>query len=369
MKKILSLLALIILLAACGEKDKKEILKELKKEHGILSAKIQTLEDEINNADSSSSKKVVLVTEIQPTSFQHFIDVQGLVDAEQNVAIQPQMPGLVTKVLVAEGQTVQAGQLLAELDNSIASAQLISLQPQLDLATDLFNRQKRLWEQKVGSEVQYLQAKAGKESLEKNLNVLREQIDMAQIKSPISGVVDYVSLKVGQYAAPSFDPAFRVVNMNQLKVKSQLAESYIAQVKKGDPVALYFPDAQLELTANLSHVAKVIDPMTRTFVVESKLTGNTANLRPNMVSVMKIVDYKNDAAFVIPVNLIQNAQNTQYVYIVVKENGKNIARRKTLQVGKTYNSQAEILGGLAPGDKLITTGYLDVTDGTEVSVK
>jgi membrane fusion protein (multidrug efflux system) len=109
--------------------------------------------------------------------------------------------------------------------------------------------------------------------------------------------------------------------------------------------------------------------MTRTFVVESKLTGNIANLRPNMVSVMKIVDYKNDNAFVIPINLIQNAQNTQYVYIVVKENGKNIARRKTLQVGKTYNSQAEILGGLAPGDKLITTGYLDVTDGTEVSVK
>jgi RND family efflux transporter MFP subunit len=264
---------------------------------------------------------------------------------------------------------VQAGQLLAELDNSIASAQLVSLQPQFELAADLFNRQKRLWEQKVGSEVQYLQAKASKESIEKNLNVLREQIEMAQIKSPISGVVDYVSLKVGQYAAPSFDPAFRVVNMNQLKVKSMLAESYIAQVKKGDPVSLYFPDAQLELTANLSHVAKVIDPMTRTFVVESKLTGNIANLRPNMVSVMKIVDYKNDNAFVIPINLIQNAQNTQYVYIVVKENGKNIARRKTLQVGKTYNSQAEILGGLAPGDKLITTGYLDVTDGTEVSVK
>lgn len=369
MKKILSLLALITLLASCGEKDKNEILKELKKEQALLSAKIQTLEAEINSADSSADKKVVLVTEIQPSSFQHFIDVQGLVDAEQNVAIQPQMPGLVTKVLVAEGQMVQAGQLLAELDNSIASAQLVSLQPQFELATDLFNRQKRLWEQKVGSEVQYLQAKASKESIEKNLNVLREQIEMAQIKSPISGVVDYVSLKVGQYAAPSFDPAFRVVNMNQLKVKSMLAESYIAQVKKGDPVSLYFPDAQLELTANLSHVAKVIDPMTRTFVVESKLTGNIANLRPNMVSVMKIVDYKNDNAFVIPINLIQNAQNTQYVYIVVKENGKNIARRKTLQVGKTYNSQAEILGGLAPGDKLITTGYLDVTDGTEVSVK
>ena len=369
MKKIFLFVAIASIIAACGTPDKNAELQKLKQEYATLGAKIQALEAEIGSTDSTNNNKNVQVTELQPTTFIHYIDVQGSIDAQQSVEIQPQMPGLVARVLVTEGQTVQAGQLLAELDNSIANASLTALQPQYDLALELYNRQKRLWEQKIGAEVNYLQAKTQKESLEKNMNTIREQIELSQIKSPISGVVDVVNLKVGQYAAPSPIAAIRVVNLGSLKVKSTLAESYINQVKKGNETKINFPDLGTEITSSVTHVAKTIDPLTRTFVVESAITGDLTNYRPNMVGVIKIVDYKNDNAFIVPLNNIQNSESAQYVYIAVNEGGKTIARKKEVQVGKTYNGTAEIIGGLAQGDKLITAGQFDMVDGMAINIK
>ena len=369
MKKIFLLFAIASIFAACGETDKNAQLQKLKQEYASLGAQIQALEAEIGNSDSTNNNKNVQVTELQPTPFVHYIDVQGSIDAQQSVEIQPQMPGLVAKVLVTEGQSVQAGQLLAELDNSVAQASLNALQPQYDLALELYNRQKRLWEQKVGSEVNYLQAKAQKESLEKNMNTIREQIQLSQIKAPISGVVDVVNIKVGQYAAPGPIAAIRVVNLGSLKVKSTLAETYINQVKKGNETKIQFPDLGTEITSSVTHVAKTIDPLTRTFVVESAITGELTNYRPNMVGVIRIVDYKNDNAFTIPLNNIQNSENAQYVYIAVNEGGKTIARKKEVQVGKTYNGTAEIIGGIAAGDKLITAGQFDMVDGMPINIK
>jgi len=369
MKKIFFLFAIAAIFAACGETDKNAELQKLKQEYASLGAKIQALEAELASTDSTNNNKNVQVTELQSTPFIHYIDVQGSIDAEQSVEIQPQMPGLVSKVLVTEGQSVQAGQLLAELDNSIANATLTAIQPQYDLALEVYNRQKRLWEQKVGSELAYLQAKTQKESLEKNMNTIREQIQLSQIKAPISGVVDVVNLKVGQYAAPSPIAAIRIVNLGSLKVKSTLAETYISQVKKGNETKISFPDLGTEISSTVTHVAKTIDPLTRTFVVESSITGDLSNYRPNMVGVIKIVDYKNENAFVIPLNNIQNSENGQFVYIAALEGGKTVARKKQVQVGKTYNGAAEIIGGLAQGDKLITAGQFDMVDGMPINIK
>jgi membrane fusion protein, multidrug efflux system len=377
MKNIFIILISAMILASCGKKEganslehKKTELADLKKSKDEISTKIKALEDEIAKLDTTAKKskfKDVQVTTVLPVVFRHFIDVQGQVDAEENVSIQPTVPGLVKHINVNEGDMVKAGQILGEIDNDIYVKQLNSIQPQLTLANELFDRQKRLWDQKIGSEVQFLQAKTQKEYIEKQIETLQEQIDMTRIKSPISGTVDHVGIKIGQLAsAMSMDPAFRVVNLSTLKVKGEVAESYSNQVKKGNAVTLFFPDLNKEIKANISYAAKVINTLTRTFTTEAIISGDNSEYRPNMTSVMKIIDYEKADAIVLPINVIQNSGTSAFVYVAVKEGDKMIARRKDITIGITYNGQAEITSGLMPNDQVVTTGQLDITDGMEI---
>jgi RND family efflux transporter MFP subunit len=328
------------------------------------------LEAEIAATDTSAKVvkiKDVKVTAVQPTGFRHYIDIQGAVDAEDNVAVQPLQPGKVMRILVNEGDQVKAGQLLAELEHDIQTKQLNSLQPQLDLAKDMFARQQRLWDQKIGSEMQYLQAKTQKESIEKQMETLQEQIDMSLIKAPIAGTVDHVGLKIGQIAmSMTVEPAFRIVNLSNLKVKGEIAEAYASKVKKGNPVLLHFPDLNKDVTANISFVERVIDPLTRTFTTEANLSGDNSEYHPNQVVILKVVDYENTAAFVIPINSVQNSSTEQFVYIAEQEGDHFIARKRLVQVGNTYDGNAEILAGLNANDQLITSGQFDLADGVQI---
>ena len=226
-----------LVLTSCGSKDKKAQLDALKEQYASLGEQIKTLEAEIASTDTTTKTikiKDVAVTEMIPTLYRHFIDVQGMVDASESVNVVPLMNGRVTRILVKEGDVVKEGQVLAELDYDLYTKQLNSLQPQLTLAKDLYERQQRLWDQKIGSELQVLQAKTQKESLEKQMETIRETIDMNIIKSPINGTVDLISLKIGQLASPmAMEPAFRVVNLSGLKVKGEIAEAYAAKVNKG----------------------------------------------------------------------------------------------------------------------------------------
>ena len=357
-----------VLLASCGQKDKSAELNDLKAKRSELDGKISVLEKELGVTNAPKTRKV-MTTDVATAPFKHCVEIQGTVDAENNIVVAPQIPGLVTKIYVNEGDAVQVGQLLAETDNSAYSAQIAAMEPQLELAKDVFQRQQRLWDQKIGSEVQYLQTKTQVDALTKQISAVQAQIELTKVKSPISGIVDHVGARVGQFAtAQNPDPCFRIVNLSSLKVKSEVAESYANKVKKGNKVVLFFPDVNIEVDGSISFTAKFISPMTRTFTAEAVLTGSNELLRPNMVSIMKIVDYENAAAILAPLNIIQNENNLQYVYVAVNENGVLTARRRAVTIGQVYAGNAEVTGGLSVGDKLITTGYAELTEGMAIEL-
>lgn len=369
MKNLVLVVGISTLLASCGGNhagDKTAELAKLKQQETELSDKIKALEKEIGSSDTAVIGKIkdVAVTEVAQQSFKHFVDIQGKVDAEENVNINAQMPGVVSSILVSSGDRVRKGQLLAELDYSGYAAQREALKPSLTLATTSYQKQERLWNQKIGSELQYLQAKTQKESLEKQLNSINEMIEMMRVKSPIDGTVDEVSLKLGQAAAPGA-PGIRVVNFSKLKAKADVAESYASKISIGNEVELVFPDLNKKVAAKISFKGRVINTLTRTFVVEANLAAQD-DYHPNMLAIMKIVDYTNAKANVIPINTIQNSDEGQYVMIAKNENGKNIAKRQQISVGKQYGGMAEITSGLAVGDKIITTGYQDLNDGDNI---
>ncbi|MBC8046016.1 MAG: efflux RND transporter periplasmic adaptor subunit, partial [Fimbriimonadaceae bacterium] len=261
MKRTLLYVAMIIVLASCGAKssdetadDKQVKLDSLKNERTELDKQIKSLEEEISKAggDSASMKsELVIIEEMQPTVFTSYIDLQAKVDADQNVTVTAQMPGAVQKIYVSEGQSVGIGSVLAELDNDAAEKQLQTLETQLSFAKDIYNKQKTLWDQKIGTEVQYLSAKNNVETLENSLAASKQQLQMSKLISPINGVVDAVDIKVGQMASPGFN-GIRVVNTNSLKVIGEVSEAYSAYVQTGDKVKLFFPDLKQEVDSKIS---------------------------------------------------------------------------------------------------------------------
>ena len=367
MKKVfISIISISLFMAACGHKsigDKQARLEILKKKADSLNTVIASLEADIAKTDTSKKDekaKIVAVQSVMPQSFTNYITVQGRVDAEENVTISPEAGGIVSKIMVSAGAEVVKGQLLAELDAKVIEQGIAELQNSLDLATTLYEKQKNLWDQKIGTEVQFISAKNQKEGLEKKMATLKQQLEMTRIKSPINGTVDEVFLKLGQMAAPGF-PAVRVVNFTNLKVKAEVPENYASKVKKGNPVLILFPDIEDSLSAELSFSAKVINTMSRTFNVEVQL-GNTKDYRPNMIAILKIIDYSSKAAIVVPEGTIQHAEDGDFVFIAKDKR----AKKQKVIVGHEYNGKAEITAGLSQGDQLITLGYQDLNEGEAI---
>ncbi|MGE5356106.1 MAG: efflux RND transporter periplasmic adaptor subunit [Deltaproteobacteria bacterium] len=368
---LLSLILFGLVLGSCGKPDKAKQLENLKKQRDDISAQIKQLESELNPADTAKKEMVttdVLTTELKTQVFDHFIEVQGKVDGEQNVGIAPQMPGIVTSVFVKEGSMVTKGQVLAQLDDNVLRQQLKTIEQQLSFATDLYNKQKSLWDQQIGTEVQYLSAKNQKESLEKNIAAMKEQLQMYKIKSPINGSVEEVNIKVGQMAAAGVLPSFRVVNFSSVKVVADIAEAYAPKVKSGNKAVIYFPDYDTEIPAVIRFSSKFINPTNRTFQAEVKLGKSKIDYRANMIAIMKINDYHNPKAFVLPVNAIKESTGGQYVYIAEGKGDKTIAKKTMIETGQTYNGMAEVTKGLKQGDRVITTGQNNLSDGQVVNI-
>ncbi|MBC8051800.1 MAG: efflux RND transporter periplasmic adaptor subunit [Sphingobacteriaceae bacterium] len=352
--------AAIVLIAACGKpKDKKAELAELKKERTELDKKIVELEEEVGVKTVQSSTDVA-VLEIVPATFKNYLEIQGRVDAEQNVQVNPEAPGVITGIYVAAGQRVGKGQVLAQLDDKVLRQSISQLQTQMELANSLFRRQKNLWDQKIGTEVQFLTAKSQKEGLERQMGVLRSQQSMYKIKSPISGTVDKMDLKLGQAVSPGM-PGITVVNTSNLKVEADVAESYAGRVNQGDEVEVILPDVPDSLTTRVTFASRVIDPISRSFNIAIKLPARNV-YRPNMLAVLRIVDYKVTNAITIPVNAIQKSETADYVFVA--ENGK--AKRVNVRTGKVSDGRAEILVGLKAGDKVIVSGMGELNEGEPV---
>ena len=344
MKKILLSTAVISLLFACG---------------GGKETKSETVK-----ADSTANDKTktVEIISLVPQLFNNYIDIQGRIDADENVAVNAEMPGTISKVNVHLGDEVSTGQTLAEMDSKMIQQGIAELQNGLDLATTMFDKQKNLWEQKIGTEMQFLQAKNQKESLEKKMSTLQEQLRMTKIISPINGIVDAVDVKLGQATMPGL-PAIRVVNMNSLKVKGEVAESYLAKVKSGNDVVVILPDMNDTVKTKISYAAKVISPLNRTFTITVNLDGKK-DYHPNQIAIIKIIDYSNAKAFVVPVGAIQKAEEGSFVFIADGSKAKKVK----VKVGKMYNGRAEILEGLKEGDKFISKGFQELNDGETVKL-
>jgi membrane fusion protein (multidrug efflux system) len=361
---------LTIILVACGAKSTeggKAELDKLKKEKAALDSKIAKLEEEVNKNDTTASKgKVTEVTAVplQPTIFKTYIEVQGRVDADESVALTVgSAGGTVTKIDVKVGDHVSKGQVLAETDVRALQQQLAASQTSVALATQSYERQKNLWDQKIGTEMQYLQAKTMKEAGESMVAGLQEQIRMSKIISPIDGTVDYMDLKLGQIVGPQ-KGVINVVNFSNMKVKADVAESYASKVKNNNEVLVIFPDMNDSVASKVHYASRGINPVTRTFPVEV-LLDNKKEYHPNTVAKLKINDFQSPAPeIVLPVKYIQKGTNESYV--MVAENGRAV--KKVIKLGREYRGMAEVLEGLKAGDMLITEGYDLINEGDQVKL-
>lgn len=367
-KKYFILPLLTLVLAACGGGEVKldEQIQQKKQEIAKLQQELKALEKQNKGADTALKMKTVTVSAIQDTLFEHYIDIQGSVDARENVDVSPQIPGVIKGIFVREGQSVSKGQTLAQLDDVVIRAGIAELETQIELAKILYNKRANLWKQKIGSEVEYLNAKSQVEGLERKMSTMKEQLAQARIVSPINGTVDAVIAKLGDAGSPG-NPAFRVVNSSNLRVIASVAESFAGRVKTGDDVIITFPDINKEIRTKIGFAAKVIDPVSRTIKVEVPLKA-TKDVRPNMTAQMRIVDYKKKNAIVVPVRVVQYSLGKPYVITVKGEGSKLQAMRRDVELGRTYNDKAEIKSGLQTGDRIITAGFQGLNDNDLVKL-
>lgn len=377
-RKVALVFTAIVILTACtnSEKkdleEKKEALAKYKADLKEVNGKIDELEKDIARMDTSfkieQKPKPVEVEVLKKKDFKHYIEVEGTVDAAEDVTALNQVPGIVTAVFVKIGEHVTKGQILATTDNEgTYEDQLAAAETNLALADSAYNKQNTLWGQHIGSEIQYLQARTQKEAAAQQIDALKKQIEMTKVIAPIDGTVDAVNLRVGELAAPSaLMPGIHIVNGQRLRVLAKLADTDYGKVKEGDVVQINFPDINKTIEAPVTYVSQTIDPRSRTFMVEVKLGNEHNEYAANMIAKLKINDKTFKDVIVVPSNIIQTSTENSYVLVAETDNGIKVARKKVVQPGVSYNGQTVITSGLNEGDKIITFGYTELIDGQKI---
>jgi RND family efflux transporter MFP subunit len=364
----LSVVVIAGFLAGCSatSTDKNTQLEKLKEQRTKLDEEIKKLEAETGGSKPAPVKVTeVNVTELTAKPFDYYFQTQGSVEAVDNILVSARTMGIISQVFVVEGSVVKKGETLAQIDNSVVLRSIDEVKSGLQMATTVYERQKNLWDQKIGTEVAYLQAKNNKESIEKRLSTLQEQLDMCKIKSPIDGSVDEVALKIGQNAAPGA-PAFRVVSSDKLKLKANVSEAYVTAIKTGNKAELSFPDINEQIDAKVTFVGRTINQLSRTFPVEVAIVSKTDNLRPNMTGNLRIVFNTVPKAIVVPINVVQEINSQKIVYIAEKAGENYVARRRVVVLGGVYGNMAEVKSGLSNADLLVTVGFQGLDDGEVV---
>lgn len=385
MKKILVLATISALLISCGKKEKtvdellaERNLEEILAKKAALSIKQNELLDEIEKLDvviaeldSSIALQVVTVTEVKPTVFKHYVEIQGNVNTKENLVIYPEYSGVLTKVLVQEGQMVSKGQLLATIDDGGLNQQLSQMETQLALAKTTFERQERLWKDKIGSEIQYLQAKTNYEAQQKSVNQLKQQLEKTTITAPFSGVIDEILSEQGQVVAPGMNQLFRIINLSNMYVDAEIPENYITNIKVGTKVNVYFPVLNDTIISEVRQVGNYINPNNRTFKIEIAINNQEKMVKPNMTALLSINDYVNDSTLVLPIALLsENAEGEKYVYAIKKDSkNRKYADKRTVILGKLQNGMVEILEGIKAGDAIIKEGAKLVRNEEQVIIK
>ncbi len=365
-------LALTIAMAGCTTdnlESKKNELAELKKEARALEDQIAALEKEINAAGGEEVRNtnavLVNTSHINPQQFRHTIEVRGNVASRTNVILSSETGGTIEEVRVREGDPVKKGQVLVALDNDIIRNNIAEVRTALELATAVYDRQSNLWEKNIGTEIQYLEAKNRKESLERQLATLQSQLNKTIIRAPFSGTVDNVAARLGEMAQPGV-PLVQIVNQQQTYLEADVSERYIGDFEKGDRVSVYFPIQDKRLESEIIAVSEVINLENRTFRIEIRMPQTDFIVKPNQVAVIELVDYEKDSAMVVPTELILSDAQGKFLYVVEEEEEKTVASKARIDVGLTHEGKTEILDGLNSGDQVVMQGYRDLTEGTAV---
>ena len=377
--KIASALVFILILSSCGsgskdEKgsltDKKAQLENLKNEQKKLNDQIAKLENEIGSTDTSSSLnkgKLVSASPVTEQAFEHYIDLQGHIDADNISYVTPRGgPAQAKAVYIKQGDFVKKGQILAKLDDDVQLKQLQQLKTQLAYAEDVYRRQKNLWDQGIGTEIQLKTAENNVNNLKDQINTTTAGWEMTNVRSEVTGYVETMNLRVGEMLGNTALPQIVIVNSSTLKAVTEIPENYLGKIHKGMPVNIKLPDVNLEFNSSISLMNQTIGLNNRSVTTESKIPYNP-NVHINQVAQVRIKDYANPRAIVIPLTVLQTDENGKYVYVVATENGKKVAKKKVVQVGEIYGNNIEVKGGLNVGDQLITEGFQSLYEGQAVT--
>ncbi|WP_299382516.1 efflux RND transporter periplasmic adaptor subunit [uncultured Lacinutrix sp.] len=386
MKHIITLSFLAILLASCGGNKKNTVEKvletnnlesirtkraELVAEQDAVHSKIKLLDDRIKTLDTTKNIPLITTFIAKEEVFNHVLELQGNVTTKNLLIITPEFSGILTNVYVTEGQRVSKGQILAKVDDGGLSQQLAQYKIQADLAKTTFERQERLWNQKIGSEIQYLQAKSSYEAQQQAINQLQQQLNKTTVRAPFSGTIDDVITEKGSVVGAGQTPLIQIVNLDKMYIETDVPESYVADVVKGKNVTVEFPILGKTIDTKIRQAGDVINPANRTFKVEIDVPNKDKSVKPNLTARLKINDYTNPKAILVPQSIIsENADGEQYVYVVKnkKENNEGEVTKVIIKTGRTQGDVIEVLANIENGTELIKEGARSVKDGQTVKV-
>jgi RND family efflux transporter MFP subunit len=383
MKKILSIIFVTIALAACNSGEsgeptnellvkKQEELTKLKAEQAKILGSIQSLEDEIQKLDPSKAikPKLVGVSEISPEGFASYINLQGSVTSENISYVAPRngVGGYVKNLYIKEGQLIKKGQLVLKLDDQVQRQAIQGTRTQLEFAKNIYERNKNLWDQKIGTEVQLLSAKNNVESLQNQIAIQEEQLKTFLVYADQGGIADIVNIKVGELftGVGPMGPQIQIVNNNDLSVDVDVPENYAGSVKPGTEVEIIIPSLDKTFKTSIARISQSINASSRGFTATCKIPS-VAGLKPNMAASVKILNRSNSKAIVVPVNVVQSDENGKYIYVMESKAGKTLAKKKAVTIGDLYIDQIEILSGIQPGDQIVIRGYQDLYEGQLLS--
>ena len=388
MRKIYSLLVITILLVSCGEQKKASVqdlvsngtIKELRARKAEITEQLantnvdlKSINDAISKLDSV--KKLPLITTITSKEevFKHYLEVQGNVKTKQNILVYPEIPGILEHIYIKEGQRVSKGQVLAKIADGGLMQQVAQAKASAQLAKTTYERQNRLWNQKIGSEIQYLQAKTAYETQKNIFAQMKKQLAKSNVVAPFSGVIDDVLKEAGAVVGPGQgSELFRIVNLENMYIEAEIPESHIVNVTKGKTVEIYFPVLEKTIQARIRQVGNFINPANRAFKIEIGVPNSSGDIKPNLTARLKINDYTSKKAILIPQSIIsENAKGQQYVYLASdkQDNKYAIAKKTIISTGKTQGDFIEVLETIASGTEIISEGARSVNDGQKVEIK
>lgn len=386
MKQLLTLLTIAFILTSCDGNKKNSVEKvlesnnletirkkraELVNEQDALHEKIKVLDAKITEIDTTKNIPLITTFKAAMEEFKHVLELQGSVTTKNLLVITPEYNGILTDVYVKEGQKVSKGQILAKIDDGGLGQQLSQLQIQADLAKTTFERQKRLWEQKIGSEIQYLQAKSSYESQQQAVNQLKQQLAKTTVRAPFTGTIDDVITEQGSVVAAGQTQLMRIVNLDDMYIETEVPERYVADVTTGRSVQVEFPVLGKIIDTKVRQASDFINPANRTFKIEVAVPNKEKSIKPNLTARLKINDYTNENAVLVPQSIIsENADGEQYVYVVKNKNadGEGVVKKVIVKTGKTQGDVIEILEGIEDGTEIVQEGARSVRDGQTVKV-